>query len=252
MLRLPLQSAALLAALLLFTQPAAATGFHGGFDLGISLQDLVDGETFESDNGELVFSDFEADTSGVAPGNLDLYRVFPTEDGFKIFSPLFAWPGHDAQLDLSYDVEGLGGKQVAGMAIDFHGLALGRDAEAGVMATVLSGDDELANLMAGTRDSKGDGGPGWFCGWEGHGGKPDRDDGRSDSVMFKDGYDSISVLEKIFASVGGGKDKKGGWSFGLAKALIVDHSFKTVMVPEPGTLLLLGAAGLALRLRRRS
>jgi hypothetical protein len=270
MLRLPLLPAFIASIGLLLSHSAAATGFHydDGFDWGISLQDLVDGETFESENGQLAFSGFDADTSGIAIDDLDLYRVIPTDDGFKIFAPLLSWFGKDAQLDLTYDVDAADGKQVAGMSVSFFGAAFGPNASAGVMATVLSGEDELATLMAGTDGGfdKGHGPPPW-AGWGwGHGrgwshgrghhhrGKLDGgDDGNTDSVMFKDGYDSISVLEKIFASTSGAKDGKCWWhSFDFAKAIVVDHSFKTVMVPEPGTWLLFGVAGLAFTLRRRA
>jgi len=249
---------------LVTSAPARATGVHDGFDFGISLQDLVDGATFDSGNGELTFSGFTAEVSGVASDNLDLYRVIPTDDGFKIFSPLGSWFGKDAALNLGYDVDAADGKEIVGMSMSFLGIAFGNGA-AGAMATVFAGDEELGMLAVGDRSDNGHshhhGHKPWLGGFGPHGkrgpfGDWDDDDhgpddfrphGKPwDSLDLEDGYAQISVLEKIFANAGGF-----GFCGGFGKVIGIDHSFETRMIPEPGTALLLGLAALGLRGARR-
>jgi hypothetical protein len=193
-------------------------GDPGARLLGISLADLVEGEEFESRDGKLVFGDFEAEIEGHALRNLDLCRVFPTADGFKLFSPLMVILGADAKLTLDYKVATTEEELVISSAsLSFLGFALG-DAEAWVEESLLEADGDPLGALAVFRT-------GFF------------NRGQSRDHLDLDNPLGEIYLDEIIGVRAGGKHCVGGF----AKALVTDHSFE--VVPEPTTALLL-AVGL--------
>jgi hypothetical protein len=76
----------------------------------LTLQDLVNGATFQSDNGLLTFSDFEVTRLKRLNANLAEYTITTTTDGFILTSPhLTANTGGLKKLDLTYKVAAVQG-----------------------------------------------------------------------------------------------------------------------------------------------
>jgi hypothetical protein len=110
------------------------SGHSDGGGESLTLADLVDGvEGFESKNGDLYFSNFTAETFGLAPGNLERYKVIPTDAGFKILTHLRALFGMSSELDFEYDVRAMATDyRIESASVNFVGMALGPGASAGV------------------------------------------------------------------------------------------------------------------------
>jgi len=196
---------------------------------GISLARLVEGGgSFSSRNGEVIFGDFQADTLGIAPEKLDLYRVVPIADGFRLLTPLFALFGKNAALDLSYTVDAADGLLIESASISLQSAAIFGKAFASM--SLFDGRDLLAELEVGQRG---------FHHRHGKNGK----NKKRDEVVLSEAIAGFSVEELI------------GLKTGLfAATRSVHHRFGTTVVPEPGTALLmgLGLAGLSIAGRRRS
>ena len=128
--------------LLALCSPAHSLGFAsrsgGGF---VSLHNLVNGdESFTSKNGELVFSDFSVDFSGIR-ANLHSYRVYALEDGFEVKGHILGSHGRDPSLELSYKVETTDQDQIIeAMSISFSSLNFNGSSEFGIEAFNDAGD----------------------------------------------------------------------------------------------------------------
>ncbi len=231
-------------ALLLFTAgQASATGMYGGgwghdddrpswrppVDLpGISLGRLVaGGGSFTSRNGEVIFSDFDANVRGIGIRNLDLYRVIPISDGFKLWTPLVSALGKNSGLELTYSVDAADGLLLDSASLSLQSAAIFGKTFASM--DLFDGDDLIAELDVSGRGLFG---KGRYHGRHGGGGKSNR----RDEVTFE-AIAGLTVDEVIGLKTGL-----------LAATRKVTHRFGTQVIPEPGTALLmgLGLAGLAI------
>ncbi len=213
-----------LLALALAASVLSSTASATSFGLpGISLADLVDGteDDFMSKNGMLTFSDFSAESSGIAPEKLKDYRLVPLGSGFRLYSPLVGFFGHDASLDLDYKVTAKEGFLVEAVHLTLKGGALfGRSlAEMDVMDTF---GETLADLEVRSKKI--------FLG------------ALTDRARLAEAAGEILVDETIQARAGL-----------ISAAMKVDHRFKTRVIPEPATALLMciGLLGLAIAGNRR-
>lgn len=180
---------------------------------GISLAELLKGGSVESHNGSLVFSEFDIELDGFAPGDLELYRVAPTFDGFKVLTPFWSSGRQPKSLDLEYRVAGSAGQRIVGAELSFWSTARGIHADSSARMEFMERDLSVFMKL--------------------------RDRGRDKHWTNFDPVGGFSVQEEIRAF---------GGRRGSARVKKVTHRFKTV--PEPSTLLL-GALGL-LSLARRN
>jgi hypothetical protein len=215
---------------------------------GISLRELTNGDgiddSFSSLDGSFTFSNFRGvEVSDSALRNLDLYRVFRLEDGFKLLAPMGAFFGSHGQLELSYDVtangqDGPNGQDgqdflIEAMSMSILGIAVGSGSVVEATAWLPSG----RNLHVEA---------GGLCGHgEAH-----------DAVQLAKPLETLSVHEAIAVASGQGD---GCHCFGgFALGTLVAHRFNLgpLSVPEPATALMLGGGLVSLvaigQRRRRS
>jgi hypothetical protein len=215
---------------LALSSPAEATsvaGSCGERDLqGLSLGDLVAGDSFSSGNGQLTFDGFSASTSGDAEVDLDCYRVIPLEDGFRLLTPLRVILGAAGALSLGYEVSGA---PVSDATLSlFYGRARGEDSEAGAIMPIFDGGGtELATLevfdLASTSGV----------------------DDKHDSVSFAAAVGPLWIVdETIYVDSGDGPEE-------VAFVRKLDHHFTTVPEPTVLALMAVGLFGLGSLGRRR-
>jgi hypothetical protein len=220
----------------------------------LTLQDLIDGETFRTENG-LLFSGFSADVDlphACLGSLLQNILVLPGESGFSLTGPFFALAGQTGRIDLFYTVTSeeatLG---IAAASLSSPGEVLGADAglEVKELLKPLGGEEKELYTFA---DAPGMGGAAAFF----------------DETVFDDLPIAIEVQKQIILSGGahGGPRNgnphgamgnphgvMGGWDG--AGLDLIEQRFDTdvISTPEPGTLGLMGIglAGLAVLRRRR-
>jgi hypothetical protein len=208
-------------------------GWSGHTDGGgesLTLADLVDEvEGFESKNGDLYFSNFTAETFGLAPGNLERYKVIPTDAGFKILTHLRALFGMSSELDFEYDVRAMATDyRIESASVNFVGMALGPGASTGVEMDMGDAGQLAAEVTRGAGRHR-------FGGLQGP---------VSDHILFGQAVSDLAVSEVVGAV---SDCRHCFFAGGFSKAIMVQHSFGTTeAVPEPGTfaLMAMGVVGL--------
>lgn len=217
---------------------ASATFIHIPSLPGISLEELIEDEgEITSENEMLMFSNFEADVSGLALPDLDFYRVVPLEDGIRFITPLFVFAGFYAVLGISFDVMAAEGKIIESAWLSMSSGVLG-NGTASVDETVT---DPEGRVIAELETLEGG---------------PFHHGTTTDHALLGDAFDKISVEKLIGVSSATGH----GWAWGsghhvhhapgLAKVLIVEQRFggasRPPSVPEPSAaaLLPIGLLGL--------
>jgi hypothetical protein len=220
---------------------------HANSAASLTLQDLIDGETFTTDNG-LLFSGFSAD--------VDLEHVFHAshilvrvgESGFSLIGPFVALAGETGRIDLSYTVtsesDDLG---ISKASLYSPGEVLGTDA--GFEVT------ELLKLLGGAEVELST-----FADAPGLGGDADL----FDEIAALGALPLVIEVEKQIVLSGGshpttkaryGHGSMLGWDG--AGIELIEQRFDTGLIsaPEPGgfALIGMGLVGLAgLRRRRRA
>jgi hypothetical protein len=189
----------------------------------LTLQQLLGGETFTTDNG-LRFSDFGVVISGDLAGQIDAsdIHVVVVNDGFFLTGPLSAADGEIGDILLSYSVsaefEG-----IIGASLFSNGVARGIGAQAAVDEQLFSDSVLVGDLSA------------WDTGAV-----------MGDAIFFDE-----TIFDRPLSEIQIEKDilldsflLDGGFG-GSARISLIKQRFS--VVPEPGTLALigLGLAGLA-------
>lgn len=190
----------------------------------LTLQDLIGGDTFSTDNG-LLFSDFAAQISGDLAGQIDPadISVVVLNDGFFITGPLSAADGEVGDILLSYSVATDSSSQgIIGASLFSNGIASGPGTLAAVDELLIAGDEVVGVLSA----------------WD-TGAVP------GDAVFFDE-----TVFDRPLFQIQVRKDiildswlfhndaNPGGGVGGSARISLIEQRFS--VVPEPGTLALMG------------
>lgn len=193
----------------------------------LTLHDLVvGGGSLSSDSGNLTFDRFDAVVSGALSTDLHDYTVEASGEGLVIAGPIGAVGGAVGDIAISFDVWANEGLAVNGASLFFNGAVSGDGALAAVTEDILVEGTPLADLFVHTFQAEGQ--------------------------VFSEKLDSTDLAParahfrviKDIQVLSGGVDS-------VATLSVVTQEF--AVIPEPGTVLLLGAglAGLALAGRSR-
>jgi hypothetical protein len=191
----------------------------GGSAKGTTLADLSGGQSLTV--GGLTFSDFAVTVTGSLDPNLADYTVLSLSDGFRVVGGFAAVDAEQGDMLLSYDVSAGDSNPVNDIRLAFNGAAAGPHSAANVTETLSSNGKSIAsanvfNVSGGIT--------------------------KLVAINSFSPQTSFSVDKDIMVKAGDG---------GLATISFIDQDFS--VVPEPGSLVLLGSglAGLLAFGRRR-
>lgn len=185
---------------------ALVMGLAGGAQ-GTTLADLNGGASITA--GNLTFSDFTIIVTGSADPNLADYTVLTLPTGFRIVGGVGAFNAEQGDVSVSYAVSASAGSSVDEASLGFNGAAMGTHSGATVSEDLSASGSPIASAMVfqlGSGASQ-----------------------KTDSVSFAS-ETSFTVDKNIFVKAD---------SNGLATLSFVDQTF--ALVPEPGSLLLMGS-----------
>jgi hypothetical protein len=187
----------------------------------LTLADLDGGASFQSGNGLLTFDQFEITLTGTLFPSLSQYFVGVLDDGFRIIGPIGVADGFAADLAISYRVTAEAG--IASAGLFFNGAASGAGAFANVAEDLLDNGSLAGEMFVFAT------GAGAFD--------------KLDGTVVAGTPTSLTVIKDVQVSAVAGN---------IAAISVIDQTFS--VVPEPGTLFLLGSglAGLAVLGRRRA
>jgi len=114
---------------------ALAIGLAGGAH-ATTLADLNGGQSLTV--GSLTFSDFTITVTGALDPNLADYKVLTTSDGFRIVGGFSAFNGQQGDMLVSYDVSAAPGTAVDDLRLAFNGTAVGAHSGATVSEDLFS------------------------------------------------------------------------------------------------------------------
>ncbi len=195
--------------------PHECCGDSDGKDL-LSLADLADGDSFTSENGAFVFSDFEVIVSGSLNPALGFYKVIALDDGFRIAGPIAAADGDAGDLLISYTITSI--DPITQATLKFNGAAHGNGSSASVVETYDQPVDVELFVFA-----------------TGGGGKQ-----RTDSLDLE-GFTTLRVTKDILVDAANGG--------GIAAISWIEQRFQSA--PEPTAMLLIGSSLLLVVAARR-
>lgn len=197
----------------------------------LTLQSLIDGDTFSTGNG-LFFSGFDAQISGDLAGQIDAtdISVVVLNDGFQLTGPLSAADGEMGDILLFYSVSAEF-EVIIGASLFSNGVAVGSGAQVAVDEQLLIADSEEVGRLSA-----------WDTG------AVPGDAISFDEIVFGGPLQEILVVKDIILD----SSLVGGGPGGSARISLIEQRF-SVAAPEPGTLALMGIglAGLAGLRRRR-
>ena len=217
----PLRWPGLLAALGLALVATSSTA------TALTLEDLVvGGASLSTDSGSLTFDHFDAVVSGALSANLGDYTVEVSGEGLVIVGPIGVVGGAVGDIAISFDVHAGEGLAVNGASLFFNGAVSGDGALAAVTEDILVEGTPLADLFVYTFQAGG-------------AIVSEKLDSTALAPALAD-FRVIKDIQVLSADV-----------VSVATLSVVTQEF--AVIPEPGTLLLLGAglAGLAVAGRSR-
>jgi hypothetical protein len=198
----------------------------------LTLDELANGgQSFVSGNGALTFGEFDVTASSGLDPDLTKYTIEVIDDGFELRGPINAADGEQDDLFVAYSVTG--SSAITGASLFFNGQTL--PAVPGVAASVAEDFLDGANVLGSLFVARTGGGL----------------DQPSATLQLASPTASLRVEKDIL--VDSRFDQIPDSTAAIASISLVRQQFEVAVIPEPTTVLMLGAglAGLAVAGRAR-